>query len=200
MAVKVLGVDLDGVLADFNRAYVKLIHEHTGIQLPTCNRECYPDVWGYDKAGGVSRDQERALWKLISQSNTFWASLPPYPWTRDALKMLNLSRVENGGLYFITSRPGRSAQSQSIYWINDNSMLGWTPSVLVVNKPEKKMPLIEALGVTHYIDDKWETMQLLSEKLPFVKGFLFDQPWNRAQGSIEGITRVENFEDFMGAE
>ncbi len=197
----IVGVDLDGVLASFTGSYAYLLNKQVGNKLfdlyetrfgPTA----WPTEWDWEH--GVSKEQKRNVWEQISKSSSFWALLSAYDWTREAVNQLSLGRSKWDGLYFITSRTGINPQSQSQYWLNNQAMLAWNPSVLVVSKHEDKLPLLKSLHITHYIDDRWDTMKLLSESGLKTNLFLFDQPWNR-QGEIEGVERISEFKEFMEA-
>src|SRR4051812_23873962 len=107
-----IGIDLDGCLADFNTAFIELIAEQTGIQLPPVS-DTYPDCWAYHKAGGVTAEQDRKLWQTIGDSGSFWYELPSLPGAVRTINDLGIvSRVAGWFVYFITARNGRLVKAQ----------------------------------------------------------------------------------------
>ncbi len=187
-------VDVDGVLACFNTSYRELIKKHTGIETKPVNRENFPDCWDYDIAAGVTKEQSREMWKHIATSDTFWRKLPPYEWTE---KTLNRLLSGSGPVYFITSRCGQHAQKQTQEFLERYATnANVSPSVLVVSSHEKKIPLINGLGITHYIDDRMDSMKLFLGNVD-AKLYLFDQPWNREPLPSNKIKRIVEMGEFL---
>lgn len=167
-----LGFDLDGVLADFNTAFIELIRQQTGIVLPRPSAT-YPDVWNYHVAGGVTPEQEIALWNTIGHSQ-FWGTLHAYPETLEVLDKLTKLRFEGHDIYFVTSRPGEKAKFLTERWLSLHGMNN--PTVLVTSD---KGPVVQGLGLEAFIDDKPENLTEIDKASPSTRLYLYDAPYNR---------------------
>ena len=60
---KRIGIDIDGVLANFESGYAPLLTKHSGIQFPRLGQPDYPDEWDWDLAAGVTQEQISAAWE-----------------------------------------------------------------------------------------------------------------------------------------
>jgi hypothetical protein len=195
----VIGVDLDGVLANFNAAYTKLIKDFTGIELPKDGPD-YPTSWCYEREAGVTKAQEDRIWKEgILSSPTFWYQLPAYAHTPNALYRLLTSFKP---VYFITSRSGKNCQAQSAAWVRDQwfsyskSLVQPLPAVCVVPSHKNKIDVLKGLAVTHYIDDRLDTMYLMATQRLNTKLFLLDQPWNRNDANEQSIIAAQKNDEW----
>lgn len=178
-----LGIDVDGVLADFHSHHIPLIERITGIKLPPVS-DTYPDVWDYHIAGGVTKAQEKLIWAEI-KSTQMWASLNPLPGAIEALSRLNALRYTGVESYFITSRSGRMAKFYTEMWLNFHGMS--SPTVLISSD---KGPVVSGLALDVFVDDRPENIQEVAYQAPTTNLYLVDQPWNRDFESKQG-TRFE---------
>lgn len=193
---RVIGVDLDGVVCDFNRGYRKALIDASGRDLFI--GETDPPCWNYAQAYGYSKDEDTAAWKHMTASSTFWASLRPLPGVADFLFALDASTrfdTPPARVYFITSRPGIDAKGQSERWLQ--SMGYECPTVLIVGVRAgdvDKGLLASALGLTHFIDDKPENVLAVKGTrgsacqvyCPQRRYNEREQPWLRAKGVVTG--------------
>lgn len=194
-----LGVDIDGVLANFNLAYAKLLTNQTGITFPTTSPD-WPAVWNYDRAAGITPEQEKTAWKTIMEDDTFWLNLKPYPEAQVVTTQLNHLTKLGHECFFLTNRMGNRAKVQTerfLYGIGSDY-----PCVILV---ADKTPLIRLLGLNFFIDDKLDTVNEVArvaeeEKLP-VHGhtYLLAAPYNR-QGRREDLKVVDSVIDALKQE
>ena len=184
MAELRIGLDVDGVLADFNPAYIELLTKQTGIKFPEVNDQ-YPDTWNYDRAAGVKKEDETAVWNIIKGSEDFWFKLLPYHNVCAFLVWLKYLRQDT---YFITNRCG-SAKSQTERWLHKAGY----PEPTVLISSEKAM-VCKALNITHYIDDKNENCNDVKCYASRTKGYMLKRPWNEP---IESVPRLSSLKDFQ---
>lgn len=193
----IYGVDIDGVLADFNSGFISLIKEMTGKELPKVS-STYPAVWNYHREDSlgvnkVTNKEETAVWERI-KAGGFWRSLDITKDGRDALSWLNMMRYEGHQIYFITSRPGVYAKYLTEDWL---SQYGYrNPTVLVVQSDRAKGQLAAGLGFDVFIDDKPNNCL---EVAVFSKAavFLVNQPYNQGDvfknmSGADDIVRVDS--------
>lgn len=178
----IIGIDVDGILADFNSSFIPLIKQLFNIELPPAS-DTYPNTWYYDIAGGVSKEQSREAWKLIAQSRNFWLDLSPYPETNKFLRMIS---NRHDDIYFVTQRPGKTAKFQTETWLKRNGFHGH-PTVLVSGN---KGIICNCLGVNLYIDDKNENCVDVVRDSPNTVCYRVPRPWNNAiPGTTTGTLR-----------
>lgn len=191
-----LGIDIDGVLADFNTSFIHLVKQQTGIQLPPVS-DTYPDTWSYHRAGGVTEKQDNALWEFIKTSS-FWGQLLPMKGALDALERLNSLSVDGHDIYFITARPGKLAKFFTDLWLQRHGMV--FPTTLVTSN---KGPVVVGLGLDIFVDDKPENnlevlthCELAKVRAPWV--YLVDAPYNKwATNAKDYGVRVASLMDVL---
>lgn len=185
-----IGVDIDGVIADFNSSYIDLLIKVSGEdKFP--RRPFDIPCWGYDYHYGYDKKVVSETWRRIKESPTFWSSIPAYRDTKMFLKDLyNMQESTQHDIYFVTSRPGKGAKYQTEWWL---SMQGFfLPTVLI---SDQKAKVCTALQLDYYIDDKQENCQSVHMEGQG-KCFMYAQPWN---SPIDGVPRISNLGAFVGA-
>jgi 5'(3')-deoxyribonucleotidase len=186
-----IGLDIDGVLADFNRSFIERVIQVTGKDLFPPRPFDIP-TWDYPQAYGYTDAECAAVWEHIKQDPMFWYQLWPYDGALEFMAKLN-SGVHD--FYFITSRPGINAKSQTENWIEFHNFGLQTeafsyPTVLISHD---KGSCAKALNLDLYIDDRVENCLDVNVTSPTTKVIMLARPWNIAQ---PGITRVETLDQF----
>ena len=186
-----IGVDLDGVLTDFNRPFIDLVIKTTGrdlfpprpFDIPTWN---YPEHYGYTGA------EVSTVWDIITDSTRFWRNLPPLPGASEFLFELN-RWVEEGdhALYFLTSRLGRCPKAESESWLRTHRIEN--PTVLIVNPAIAKAPICASLSLDFFLDDKTETCEAIRDHAKTYCHMLA-QPWNKV---VWGVPRLQSLSEFL---
>ncbi len=188
-----IGVDIDGVLADLNRAYIRLIEQETGIILPPVS-DSYPDCWHYAEKF-VPEPELNRVWEFIKDpANHFWAKLAPLPGAPAAVGVLARSPHD---VYYITNRPGKTAKMQTEIWLKGLGMA--MPTVLLSNQ---KGPVAVGLALDIFIDDRLDncfdvlmaTRQWHSKQA--TKVYVVDAPYNRVN-HYNAVERVKSVSDAL---
>lgn len=193
---KRLGLDLDGVLFDFNRQFINLAIREFGAEIPDAG-PAFPTRWNY-MDDFLEPKQVSHLWNIICRKDGFfWANLPTYEWSRELLSLA----FESQKLYYITSRVGPRVQQQSeeaLRQLAKQFGRSLTGAVIAVEKPEDKIPLINALKLTHFVDDKTETVDLAHHTCPATWVALWHQPWNLNSKHANRIATPDQFGQWLG--
>lgn len=194
-----IGVDIDGVLADFNTAYINLL-------LKLTNEDKFParpfDIpcWFYPEHFGYSKDQISSVWDEIIINDTFWETLKPYADTAECIDLLHGRSIRGDYVYYITSRPGTYAKQQTENWLKVNNSLrlsGWreyVPTVIITNE---KGAAAKLLDLDYYIDDKIENCEDVASSSSQTYIYMLDQPWNRRDSRFTGIKRISSPLDML---
>lgn len=180
-----IGLDLDGVFADFNTTAGRRLVEVTGRHLlppfPAGDAPWYPEVWDWFKAYGYRPTEITAFWDHVAASPDFWLRLWGYPQAQKTLHYLQ--GVTDGGraeLYWITSRPGKTAHWQSVQWLQDHGIA--TPQVVVVDSPAQKGQIARGLKLNLYVDDHPPNLDAVAIAAPSCTTWLYVCPWSGETG------------------
>lgn len=195
-----IGCDIDGVLADFNTAFIDRVIAVTG-------RDLFPPrpfditTWNYPQAYGYTADEVSAVWETINADRFFWRNLPRYESTFADLDYLAKQMLWFGSdVYFITARPGPTAKEQTEHWLRTHWPSLVVPSLTVLISSEKALCAV-ALNLDVYIDDRRENVQSVAvARGSKTRTFVMDRPWNR-DPVLEhgyGIIRTSTVIDIAG--
>lgn len=185
--------DLDGVFANFDLDYRRVIHEVTGRWLPEIGPN-YPDKWSYHDDINPTKQEMQEVWGIIKGSD-FWLNLQPYPQAVKALGKLKKARHYGDQIYFVTSRPGRYAKLLTEMWLEDQ---GYPKATVII--ADNKGAIAEGLNLQVFLDDKWENCHDVAEAMSDPKGvcqcqvYLLDKPHNRAF-MHPAVTRISSILD-----
>ena len=166
---RVIAVDLDGVLIDFNSGFAKVLKQVA----PTVKLDVFdprfPAVWGWPAHYGYTGDDEEKAWREVIHSSLFWKALFPYATAIADLEYLNQLQSKHD-IYFVTTRPGDTAKQQSEAWLRGNGVDN--PTVVICGA---KAAFCTAVHADIIIDDKPENLLNQSYK---VQTALFKRPYN----------------------
>lgn len=187
---KAMGLDLDGVLADFSPAYLKLLRRTE--DLPVSAKEM--ESFGWDRK--FSKEARNTAWEAIKEDRDFWAKLPCL------VSKETLNTINQFGLYIpvyaITSRPNGytySVADATIRWLENNEI----PNLGVIVASDKGA-LAEPLGLRYFLDDKIENVNTVAEatkcEFPLI-ALLSKNPEDEKKLTKPAI-RVESVDEFLG--
>lgn len=207
-----IGFDMDGVLAGFTRGYGNLIQEVSGRNLWEPGDFTDPPVWDWDKLRGYTNAERSATWERIMGSSRFWRDLPPLPGAFDlANRLRDIVRYQD--VYFITSRVGYTAKSQTEKWLYEHVGThmdsNWWPTVLIVGQ-HAKGDVAKSLKLVAYVDDYIENVRDVLLKSPTTRMYCYDVAHNRnesltvvgdaAVGEIRQAFRVKGIDTMLSIE
>lgn len=185
-----LGIDIDGCLADFVGGYMKLVVEMTGKDKFPAQRTYpeFPTSWNWDREAGYTQTEVVLAWDKIKTSYNFWRELPEIPTARSSLAILSaLEGVYGHTVYFLTNRMGYRAKAQTESWLYRHGFD--RPTVLLV---EDKAPVINALKIDAFIDDRPDTIRKVVAECPNTRVFVVDYAYNRDERPVraEAVSSV----------
>lgn len=173
--------DIDGVVADTMALFLRLARERYGFHHLTKEH-----ITLYDLYSCLGLDKE-IIDDLVclTLDDVHTLETPPMPGAPDVL--MDLAR--HGSLHFVTAR------------IWPESIIRWLHRVLrgvnhdriqviATGAPESKLEILRELGIRYFVEDRWETCEILARD--GIQPILFDQPWNRALQAAH-FPRVESW-------
>jgi hypothetical protein len=135
-----LGIDVDGIVADFRSAFRALAQKQLGIAAEDVERE-------------LSNADIDRLWKAVGSSTNWWVDVPAHEPDQIA-RLYAQARRERWEVFFLTSRPlsaGDSVQLQTQVWLERFGFL--LPSVLTAPAGARG-ELARALRLDLALDDR----------------------------------------------
>lgn len=139
-----VGFDIDGVLADFRRAF----REAAQVAL----RRTVADLPGPESGDAMTAGDLKRVWDAIAQTPQWWLTLQAYE-PQEIARLFDLSRDRRWEVYFMTTRPpsaGETPQFQTQWWLESSGF--HLPSVLTV--PGSRGELANALRLDVFVDDR----------------------------------------------
>ncbi len=191
-----IGLDIDGVLANFYEVYERLTILTSGRDLfPKRGPGVYPPVWNWPEHYGYTKAEMKKVWDTIKNDPHFWLSLSVLS-EEDMRLAQELAEDIHYDVYFITDRPGKCAKAQTELWMLNQ--LGLTPTVLISGA---KGHIAIGLGLDVYVDDKPENCIDVRQQSPKTRVYMPDRDYNRASGAEDyGVIRVKNLTDVFSRE
>jgi hypothetical protein len=144
MALRI-GIDVDGVLADFRTAF------HTAA-IRVLRREVDEGDVSPQSAGPLAPDDLRKVWDYIAKTQNWWMAVEPYEPGQIA-RLYSLTRAAGWEVFFLTRRPpsaGDSVQFQTQWWIERCGF--YLPAVLTV--PGSRGDIANGLRLDLLVDDQ----------------------------------------------
>jgi hypothetical protein len=179
-------LDADGVVADFNRAFVRTVNRLWPGRVPF---DFQPTRFDYHDI--LSHAEVDAVWAEIQRTPDWWLSIPAYRESVAAV-VQHLIGHPSDVLYFLTNRrtdtPGMPVMHQTQKWL---AMCGldWLGMSLIMCPSETpKADVCKALDIGAGLDD-----DLANAGGSIV---LLDRPWNR-EGRAEGVQVVGSVAEFF---
>jgi hypothetical protein len=182
-----VGVDIDGVLAEFVPSARKLCKQ---LFNGRPDDRLVQTSWAFDSLG-ISKDEENVLWNVIDNTPNWWMGLGKTPGA-SIEKMQEL--IQTCMVIFITNRKdgnvGKPIEEQSSSWLARTFRL-LNPTVLIMND---KGPLLNALKLNHFVDDRPKNIQECNLYAPKCEATLLNETYNQ---DFIYDKRVNSFDEFV---
>ena len=174
-----LGIDLDGVVADFNAGWMKLHGEEFGTDLTSD----LVDTWdGLHRVGGFADMNEFWRWAEGGASRpSIFRHLDPYP---DAIDSLRLLRRRGHEIVIVTTKP-EWARTDTFRWLADHAVP--TNEVHLADRKSN-------VACDVYLDDAPHVLHELVEHRSDRSICRFVRPWNRP---VDGTVDVTGWPEFV---
>jgi hypothetical protein len=138
-----IGIDIDGVLADFRTAFRKASKSSLGHAIDESDDP--------KSAESLGQKDVKRVWEQIARTSNWWMTLQPYEPDQVA-RLYSLTRAAGWEVFFLTNRPasaGDTVQFQTQWWIERQGF--YLPAVLTV--PGSRGDIANGLRLDLVIDD-----------------------------------------------
>jgi len=182
-----IGIDIDGVIANFFAGYESLIISIAGKDLFGDNKypNEFPKVWNWPETFGYGPEVVSQAWAHIKGNPGFWATLGTLPDINTWLLWLKTAGSKHD-IYFITDRPGAGAKYWTERWFN---RYGYDNATILISR-NGKGAIVAALDLELYIDDKVENILDVQTKAPNCRAYLAPQYlYNTNHPDFNKVTR-----------
>jgi len=164
-----VGLDVDGVYANFTRAFTSLATSMGLTDKATDGDEQPTWDFAWDSA---------PAWTVVKNSWNWWMTLPPLVDGEDVLETNYM--IEHADVFFITSRVpslGLSIEQQTVGWLKG---IGVNADRAVVIAARRKGELCKALGVTAMLDDNVDNLIELRDSgiLAVCRSWPYNAAWD----------------------
>lgn len=162
-----LAFDIDGVIADTFRAFVKTAQEKYGIQVE------YEDIIEYDFRTVIDIDEtvsDEIIERILA--DPLGIGIKPF---RGAVEVIT-RLLGLGPLLLVTARPDRAP---ILKWLESHLCLNNVNGIHLeaTGTHTEKLPILLDHGIEYFVEDRLETCYLLDEAS--VTPIVFQQPWNQ---------------------
>ena len=190
---KRFGVDIDGVLANFDDAMRRFVPRVTERNEFGVDSGLVASWSRHLRNVGYTNREIEAVWRAIETSRDFWMRFDGLPGLDDFNAALPTHRDDE--FYFITARPGETTKYQTEQWLFEETGL-FNPTVI---RSKRKGLIAAGLELDAFIDDKLAYALDVRVESPTTRVYLLDRPYN-AEKPIDGIVRVKTVADMFEIE
>lgn len=187
---KRIGMDIDGVLSDWNGAYQDRIVQVTGRNLFPAP-PFVPDQYHYAQRLGYTAAELAKVDASIQADDSFWFRLPMLAEAVDAYHKLMIWAMTGAyDVYFLTDRPGIGAKQQTERWLRARftGLERPIPTVLITRS---KSYAALALNLSIVVDDYHVNTQELALSVPSCRTYLVNRPYNQHQHAGIDVVRID---------
>jgi uncharacterized HAD superfamily protein len=180
-----LAFDIDGVIADTFRAFVKTARESYGVEIE------YEAITDYDFRKVINIDDETSD-AIIEQilEDPVGIGIAPVQGAVEVLRRLSCF----GPLCFVTARTNRDAIME---WVRQTLAFenGHRIRLEATGTHEDKLPVLLKHGIRYFVEDRLETCYLMQQSP--VTPIVFDQPWNRQAHPFLSVDSWDDIRDMV---
>jgi len=138
-----LGIDIDGVVADFRTSFHAAAKQCLGREIP--------ELEDARSAQALEQKDVKRVWQHVAKTPNWWMGLQAYE-PEQLARLYGLSRTRGWEVFFLTNRPasaGDTVQFQSQWWLEQHGF--YLPAVLTV--PGSRGEVANGLRLDLIVDD-----------------------------------------------
>lgn len=169
--------DMDGVFADFVYGLSTLAWDMGFGKRPLTGKDV--KKWNFMENIYTNPQIER-LWSYIGVSEDFWQTLPPASVDLGDCTLHKILADKSIDFYILTSRYGneQSVRAQTSNWFSHFMNVHMPHSRVIICKREEKLPILQKMHASIFIDDSPETIEEVANSRCIEKLFGMDYSYN----------------------
>lgn len=185
-----LGMDVDGVFADFGIGFLELA------------KKLFPNKkvdivgigglrqWGFSQF--YTKEEEKRIWDEIRSSGRFWMDQPRCFTTADQRTMFRFA--EKHKIYYLTGRSGKDALLQTQTWLHQHGLPS-SENVFLTGDDKGKFCLKNSPHIDIMIDDSVEQIKKMRDV--GISTWVRDWPYNRSLGPEYRVNSLAEYEWYI---
>lgn len=181
----IIGIDIDGVIADSEPLYRRTINKLFNLRLKQKDITSYQ----YEESAGLTDDQMHLVWKTFYREEG-WLKIKPI---KGAKKFLDKLKKEKHRIVIVTSRPREHIKKETYQWLKKHKIPYSELIFLENHKSKHQAALLRGHRFDYFIEDYYEYARDLAQRE--VKVLLVDYPWNRRGKPHPNIYRIKNLQE-----
>lgn len=184
--IKITGLDLDNVLADFVQTFLEFVYLKTG------ERYTYSDITQYhfEKALGFPGERMMRLYQMFNEEN-WWRRVKPFPFASDFVRRLH---SKGFSVVVVTSRP-RNCESETYRWFRKNA-IPIDDLLIADGVPKSRLVRKSGYDFRFFVEDGAHFACDLARVVPRV--YLIEYPWNATWKNLNhNIRRVCSLDEIF---
>lgn len=189
----IIGIDLDGVIADYSHGFSNLLRDMYGLSKPIVHEDDAQD-WDWTKWYPVTKKEiQEARDHINNRMGNFWSGLSPI--YKEFTYIQDFNDNPNVTVYFLTSRPATQLNSitrQTTTWL---AKLGWVNPQVIAN--DRKEKFVKYLGIKYFVDDKVANCVAVKEENPDCNVYLLERTHNSHIEVPDNIKIISSLEYFV---
>lgn len=192
----IVGVDIDGVLADYPRSFVEFLNEQLGLSLDYRTIDSYDVTKQYAEKTGCPLSEAIRV-KHIYRDSGQKRFIPVIDGAR---QFLNELKYMGYIVVLLTSRPIKQYKrifADTQFWLADNK-LHYDAILFDEEKGERLFKEFGKDRVKFFVDDVAPFANGISDK--GIKCYLINKPYNDSSDIGENVMRVNTLEDILELE
>ncbi len=168
-----MGLDCDGVLADFSRYCLARINRELGTAYRARDWPRFLADESLAKVVGA------LVWRLMDQAD-LWAGVPPYPGSARRVAALR----ERYDIYVVTAIPTQFRAVRAEWLVRHGIVC---EDLIAVASPDEKAAVAAELGLCAFVEDLAPTAEQLAAQ--GIESYLVRRPWNDHLPLGDGVRR-----------
>lgn len=187
--MKTIVFDVDGVLANFTRAFTSIGHYFFGTSIVESDEQ---KSWNFREH--LTDIQQTKMWEYLRNYPNWWNTLMPLV-PHEVFQRVNALTLKNE-VYFLTNRFSncRPAGEQTLSWLIRQGID--KPRVIVSSR---KGEICKAVGADFSLEDNWGNATSIHWMAEGCQSFLIERRYNEEARKVipKGITVVKTVEEFL---
>ena len=180
MKDKIIGIDVDSVLADSDTVFTSELEKLTGRKL----KRTADDPFKYEEAFGISDKEMERFWEDFTRRKG-WLEIPPLKYGPETVKRLH----EKYRIIVVSARP-KTIRKQTAGWLRKNGIP--YDELLLTDFSDKTETFNDLNSLEYFLEDNADFAMAFARKN--IRVLLFDNPWN--EGIVDkNITRVKDWKE-----